>query len=251
MSVIDFMIDQMFADAFGLKGNERDLFFSRNQINGGTKSSSGFLSDVFLANAADLKGDDRDFFFATGAERPAKTVRRRENDAPAGFYDLPEASPEDKERIRKLLKAAKKDQAADPERLQRSQDPDEVKRRLKQKRQVDQQQGSLTDEEYMEVIRSRLASQLDKISTLDPDAGDGSAFEEKSRFVFVRFPSGNRRYLYLCPDLAVWEGDTVLVPFGKNNTVREAVVIGTVTCPSSLAPYPVERIKTVIGKKPE
>lgn len=251
MSVIDFIIDQMFADTFGLEGNERDLFFSRNQINGGKKSTSGFLSDTFLANAANLQGDDRDFFFATGAEQPAKTGRREDAGVSAGFYDLPEASPEDKERFRQLLKAIKRDQAAEQERLQRTTEPDEVNMRLEKKRTVSQKQESLTDEEYMEVIRSRLASQLEQISSLSPDSEDGSALEEKSRFVFVRFSSGTKRYLYLCPDLSVWEGDTVLVPFGKGNHVREAVVIGTVTCPSVLSPYPIERIKTVIEKKPE
>lgn len=251
MSVIDFMIDQMFADAFGLEGSERDLFFSRNQINDGKKSTSGFLSDTFLANAANLQGDDRDFFFATGAEKPAKAGRREEVGVSAGFYDLPEASPEDKERIRQLLKAISRDQAAEQERPQRAMSADEVKTRLEKKRMADQKQESLTDEEYMEVIRSRLASQLDQISALDPGSKDGSAFKEKSRFVFVRFSSGTKRYLYLCPDLSIWEGDIVLVPFGKKNIVREAVVIGTVTCPSGLSPFPIERIKTVIKKRPE
>lgn len=256
MGVLDFIADQMLADAFGLEGVFRDAYFSEHQINGGRRSSDGLLLDTFLANAAGLEGDDRDFFFATGAEKPSQATHRKQSSAPPGFYDLPPASPEDKERIRQVLKAYKKDRerevaASTEKKYPQQPDLSEVKRRLKQKEQFQQDEDSLTDDEYMEIIRNRLASQLDQISVLESSEEDAFSTEEKNRFAFVRFASGSKRYIYLCPDLSIWEGDSVLVPFGKNNTIKEAAVIGIITCPSILSPYPVERIKTVIGKKAE
>ena len=73
MGLIDFFINRIWADAFGLKGVFRDIFFSEHPIDGEKKSPEEILLDTVLADTAGLKGDDRDFFFATGA-RPSKAA---------------------------------------------------------------------------------------------------------------------------------------------------------------------------------
>ena len=67
-------------------------------------------------------------------------------------------------------------------------------------------------------------------------------------FVFVRFGGGSREYSYLCNDDTVSEGDAVTVPVGGSGQTAEATVTRIEFRPENEAPYPVKKIRTVIGK---
>ena len=52
-------------------------------------------------------------------------------------------------------------------------------------------------------------------------------------------------YWYLSPFATVKEGDTVVVPFGKNDTPRHAVVVKVEENTEQCAPVPMNRIKEI------
>lgn len=293
MGLIDFVINRIWADAFGLKGVFRDIFFSEHPIDGEKKNAEEILLDTVLADTAGLKGDDRDFFFATGA-RPSKavpdqsvkketqhvqrrnvsrtveevrggTLKQQAYDRARQTNFFAASSSAEIERIirdavnrNKPSKTAEKVLSEEERKKQPTYSP-AIQNRLEAQENNQKHPGpiygfeemyekpAVSDKQYMDAVRRRIREQSEGAR-----AGESETpAEEKLRFAIVKFPSLAGHYPYLCPDLSIQEGDSVLVPIGKKNILTEAVVIGIVACPSILSPYPVERIKTVIRKKPE
>lgn len=69
-------------------------------------------------------------------------------------------------------------------------------------------------------------------------------------FISVVFEEGGQRYTYLCPDETVMEGDRVLAPVGKDARATWVKVVDIRWLSEKEAPYPLGKIKTVIGKEP-
>lgn len=65
-------------------------------------------------------------------------------------------------------------------------------------------------------------------------------------FVFVTFGESGQEYSYLCDDESVSEGDRVLVPVGKSGKETVATVTKIEYHPADEAPYPIDKIKSVI-----
>lgn len=67
-------------------------------------------------------------------------------------------------------------------------------------------------------------------------------------FVFVTAEEYGREYSYLCNDTSVSVGDWVKVPMGYENQERLVKVCRVLFAPAEEAPYPMDKIKTVLGK---
>lgn len=85
-------------------------------------------------------------------------------------------------------------------------------------------------------------------NTDDLCAGNGKEKEETYRFAFVTFPDGGKEYCYLLNDPAITEGDKVVVPIGKGDGTGVGTVARIERHSAESAPYPLDRIKCVIGK---
>ena len=69
---------------------------------------------------------------------------------------------------------------------------------------------------------------------------------KKYRFVFVDFEFGTREYSYLCEDEKLGVNSLVVVPVGKSNREKTAKIIGVQFADAENAPYPMDKIKSVI-----
>ncbi len=72
----------------------------------------------------------------------------------------------------------------------------------------------------------------------------GGVIAENGTHTFVKVEIDQMPYWYLSP-FKVKEGDTVLVPFGKWEMLREGKVVKIETCSAQCAPVPMNRIKSV------
>ena len=68
------------------------------------------------------------------------------------------------------------------------------------------------------------------------------------RFCGVNFPGYNRSYAYLANGWDVSVGDIVMVPTGPENTPSVAKVVSVGNYTAEVAPYPVERTKSILRK---
>lgn len=67
-------------------------------------------------------------------------------------------------------------------------------------------------------------------------------------FLYVEFGYGGKEYCYLAQDDEYFEGDLVDVPVGDEGKIIVAEVTRVVYLPAEEAPYPIDKIKQVIGK---
>ena len=65
-------------------------------------------------------------------------------------------------------------------------------------------------------------------------------------FVFVTFEENGQEYSYLCDNKDVSEGDRVLVPVGKGDKETAATVKKIEYHPADEAPFPIDKIKSII-----
>ncbi|HFI0394768.1 TPA: hypothetical protein ACGOYV_001550 [Streptococcus suis] len=71
------------------------------------------------------------------------------------------------------------------------------------------------------------------------------------RFCKVQFLNGGKLYSYYCSDRAINKGDWVEVPVGKQAVKKAVRVVDIVMAPANKPPYPLDKIKTVLGKSRE
>lgn len=71
------------------------------------------------------------------------------------------------------------------------------------------------------------------------------------RFCKVQFLNGGKLYSYYCPDRAIKKGDWVEVPVGKQAAKKAVRVVDIVMAPANKPPYPLDKMKTVLGKSRE
>lgn len=84
---------------------------------------------------------------------------------------------------------------------------------------------------------------------LDP-AVHGRSLRRKTDLIFcnVQFDDYGKTYCYLTDDDALAAGDCVVVPTGKSNREAVAYIESVEYHPAADAPYPLDKIKKVIGK---
>jgi len=70
-------------------------------------------------------------------------------------------------------------------------------------------------------------------------------------FVYVRFEYGDKEYCYLADEDIYAEGDLVLVPVGGEGKTKTVEVTRVEYHSTEDAPYPLDKIKKVIGKTEE
>lgn len=68
-------------------------------------------------------------------------------------------------------------------------------------------------------------------------------------YVFVSFGGYGQEYSYLCEDWSIREGDRVRVPVGSDNQSKVVTVKRVQYLPDEQAPYPIDRIKRVLGRE--
>lgn len=71
------------------------------------------------------------------------------------------------------------------------------------------------------------------------------------RFCHVQFTTGNKTYTYYCPNRNINKGDWVEVAAGKLNVKKDVQVVDIFTAPANKPPYPLNKIRTVLGKSRE
>ena len=76
------------------------------------------------------------------------------------------------------------------------------------------------------------------------------SFVKKEELIYcaVNFGGYGREYHYITDDDTIEEGDLVIVPVGKNNREVEAIVAEKIYCTEETAPYPLSKVKKIIGK---
>lgn len=74
---------------------------------------------------------------------------------------------------------------------------------------------------------------------------------KKLRFCQVHFSVDGRPYTYYCPDQTIKRGDWVEVTVGKQHVKKDVQVMDIFTEPANKPPYPLNKIKTVLGKSRE
>ena len=62
---------------------------------------------------------------------------------------------------------------------------------------------------------------------------------------------GSKPYTYYCPDQNINKGDWVEVAVGKQHVKKDVQVVDIFTAPANKSPYPLNKIKTVLGKSRE
>ena len=73
----------------------------------------------------------------------------------------------------------------------------------------------------------------------------GGVIKENDEFTFVKVEIDGAPYWYLSPFSTVKEGDKVIVPYGKKELPRHAVVVKVETCNEQCSPVPMNRIKEI------
>ncbi|HEM2826483.1 TPA: hypothetical protein U0650_001431 [Streptococcus suis] len=71
------------------------------------------------------------------------------------------------------------------------------------------------------------------------------------RFCQVQFSVDGKPYTYYCPDQTIERGDWVEVFVGKQAIKKAVPVVAIITAPADRPPYPLNKIKTVLGKSRE
>ncbi|HEL2401917.1 TPA: hypothetical protein TZS69_000873 [Streptococcus suis] len=71
------------------------------------------------------------------------------------------------------------------------------------------------------------------------------------RFCQVQFLNGGKLYSYYCPDQTINKGDWVEVFVGKQAIKKDVPVVDVFSAPAQKPPYPLNKIKTVLGKSRE
>ncbi|HFR3294454.1 TPA: hypothetical protein ACHU5I_000321 [Streptococcus suis] len=71
------------------------------------------------------------------------------------------------------------------------------------------------------------------------------------RFCQVQFLHGEKFYSYYFPDQTINKGDWVEVSVGKQAVKKDVQVVAIFTAPADRPPYPLDKIKTVLGKSRE
>ncbi|MBO4107763.1 hypothetical protein J5566_06140, partial [Streptococcus suis] len=71
------------------------------------------------------------------------------------------------------------------------------------------------------------------------------------RFCQVQFSVDGKPYTYYCPDQTIERGDWVEVLVGKQAVKKDVPVVAIITAPADRPPYPLDKIKTVLGKSRE
>lgn len=84
-----------------------------------------------------------------------------------------------------------------------------------------------------------------------PKAAEGVNRQGKYIFCKVQFKGSYKHYTYRTDDETLAVGDEVDVPVGKNNDVAQARIVEIGYFDEYEAPFPVDRIKTIIGKHVE
>lgn len=74
---------------------------------------------------------------------------------------------------------------------------------------------------------------------------------KKLRFCQVQFSVDGKPYTYYCPDHTIERGDWVEVFVGKQAIKKAVPVVAIITAPADRPPYPLNKIKTVLGKSRE
>ena len=64
----------------------------------------------------------------------------------------------------------------------------------------------------------------------------------------VEFGGHSKEYHYITDDDTIDEGDTVIVPVGKDNRETEATVVEKIYCKENDVPYPLSKVKKIIRK---
>ena len=87
---------------------------------------------------------------------------------------------------------------------------------------------------------------------LDSDIYEGGRRRTSDlTFVYVRFGYGDKEYCYLADEDIYDEGDLVLVPVGGEGKTKAVEVTRVEYHSAEKAPYPLDKIKKVIGKTDE
>ncbi len=73
----------------------------------------------------------------------------------------------------------------------------------------------------------------------------GGVIRDNGLFTFVQVELDGAHYWYLSPFSTVKEGDKVVVPFGKGDAIRHAVVVKVEENTEQCAPVPMNRIKEI------
>lgn len=87
---------------------------------------------------------------------------------------------------------------------------------------------------------------------MDPSFYDSSlARGGDRRFAFVSFNNYGKAYSYLCEDPEIREDDWAVVPVGENNDLKIVHVERIEYCSEENAPYPIDKIKSILRKATE
>ena len=100
--------------------------------------------------------------------------------------------------------------------------------------------------EFIEVLQDT----IDDLSAEIFTAGIVNVETPQDKFIFckVQFKGSYKSYTYRAEDETLAVGDIVDVPVGKNNDVAQAKIVEIGYFDESEAPFPIDRIKLIIGK---
>ncbi|MBR4904664.1 MAG: hypothetical protein IKZ53_08325 [Selenomonadaceae bacterium] len=99
---------------------------------------------------------------------------------------------------------------------------------------------------FIEVLQNN----VDDLSAEIFSAGIVNVENPQGKFIFckVQFKDSYKSYTYRAEDETLAVGDIVDVPVGKNNDVAQAKIVEIGYFDESEAPFPIDRIKLIIGK---
>lgn len=275
MGLTDHFINALFADAFGLKGVDRDLFFAKNTVRGKHKRFGDTALDTLTADLINLEGTDRDFHFANDSLQQMRQTsigkqKHQRTRVAAENTQSGETLPPPKETVTILYRRGNETKAildacepASHGKLVNFKAIDETPSLAEESTRTEGDVAAfatapesdrgggeerreqlalqtMTDDAFMAIVREKIAQRRDAI--------EEHAALQDSMFVFVRFNPHLSRYTYLCEDLSVTDGDVVRVPVGNRGRVMNATVVGTLFCPKEASPYPIVKMKSVIEK---
>ena len=99
---------------------------------------------------------------------------------------------------------------------------------------------------FIEVIKD-FASDL-SAEIFAPINDDDQNKPDKYIFCKVQFKGSYKSYTYRTEDKTLSVGDVVDVPVGRNNDIAQARIVEIGYFDEEEAPFPIERIKVIIGK---
>ena len=98
---------------------------------------------------------------------------------------------------------------------------------------------------FIEVIKGFVS---DLSAEIFAPINDGQDKDDKYIFCKVQFKGSYKSYTYRTEDETLAVGDVVDVPVGRNNDVAQARIVEIGYFDEEEAPFPIDRIKTIIGK---